>query len=124
MFMNRIAKWAAVGILAIAAVPTIGMGRTRASLPSASVTQTPATPVGIKHASKKASAKHVVSHKRTVKASAKKHTRKSAAHKTSGRKASVHKSSTHKTSARTSAHKKSTHKASHKKTVTHKKSAK
>jgi len=101
MFMNRIAKWAAVGILAIATVPTIGMGRTRASLPSAAVTQTPASakPVGIKHA-RKASAKHVTRHKRTVKASSKKHVRKA------------------------SAHKKLSHKASHKKHIAHKKSAK
>lgn len=99
MFMNRIAKWAAIGIFAIAAVPTVGMGRTRASLPSAAVTQTPATasPVGIKH-TKKVSKKHTARHKRTVKASAKR---------------------SHKASA-----KKSTHKASHKKHVSHKKAAK
>jgi len=91
--LNRIAKWAAVGVLAIATIPTVGMARTRASLPSAAVTQTPASPVGIK-STKKVSRKHTVSHKRPVsKASAKKSVHKSKAHKTVSHKKPVHKTS-------------------------------
>jgi hypothetical protein len=99
MIMNRIVKWAAVGVLALATVPTVGMGRTRASLPSAPVTQTPASPVGIK-STKKVSSKHVTRHKHAVKASkkasAKKHVRKTS-----------HKKLSHKTSKKHTSHKKS-----------------
>ena len=41
MTVNRMVKWAAAGIIAIAAVPAIGMARVRASLPTDAVTVTP-----------------------------------------------------------------------------------
>ena len=41
MLKSRIVKWAASGILALGAIPAIGMGRSHVSLPTSAVTITP-----------------------------------------------------------------------------------
>jgi hypothetical protein len=118
---SQIFKWAAAGILALGAIPAIGMGRSHVSLPTSAVTITPTraktrTSLKTSHVVHKTSA-------RVHKASTRKHTAvRSHAKRTSAvshRKASPVRAKTAASSHRVKSVSLSTHRPASHKTIKH-----
>jgi hypothetical protein len=118
---NRILKWAAAGVLALGAIPAIGMGRSHVSLPASAVTVTPTsakprTSLKTSHVVRKTGA-------RVHKASTRKHTavrahaKRTAAH--SHRKTSLSRAKTASSSHRVKSVSLRTHRTASHKTIKH-----